>query len=486
MAQNCAMSLVLAAPQLLASAAANLQSVGSALREANTAATTAITTLAPAGADEVSAALATLFAQYGQQYQVLAGQAAAFHDQFTQNLIAGVHKYASAETTNAASVLNLINAPVEDLTGRPLVGNGANGYTNSAGIGTAGGAGGWLSGNGGSGGNSTYGGATGGAGGAAGLFGNGGAGGASGPGGIGGAGGRGGLLSGHAGADGANTALTANEVVLSEDQYGDPMVTITVGGGSSVSAIVDTGSTGLLIPSTDVNTAGLGKATGSGSVVYGDSDNYETVRYETYKTTVDFGNGIVTNATSVDVATSVTQTFDGRTSSVSVSTLTPILGIGPDDGYPISTPVTSALPGTLSQGVLIDEPAGLLQFGANPLTPVVTVSGSPAADLKIQINGGALETASGGFIDSGGLTGSIPSNLITGVATGDTVPTGTTITVYTSSGQELYSQTITSSSDAPYVESSSDPFNTGNYLFSIDPVYISDSPTGVGETILDG
>jgi len=28
-------------------------------------------------------------------------------------------------------------------------------------------------------------------------------------------------------------------------------------------------------------------------------------------------------------------------------------------------------------------------------------------------------------------------------------------------------------------------FNTGNYLFSIDPVYISNSPSGEGMTIID-
>ena len=268
------------------------------------------------------------------------------------------------------------------------------------------------------------------------------------------------------------------------DQYGNPMVTISVGGGSNVAAIADTGSTGLLIPKTDVNTASLGTATGTGTVEYGDSDDSETVHYTTYQTTVNFGNGIVTNATSVDVATSATQTVDGRTSPISVSSITPILGIGPNDGNPSSTPVTAALPGTLSEGVLIDEPAGLLEFGANPLTPVSTISGSPQANLEIQINGGSLETATGAFIDSGGLTGAIPSHLISGVATGDTVPAGTTITVYTSSDQELYSETVTSS-DAPYVVSSSGVFNTGNYLFSIDPVYISDSPTGVGTTVID-
>ena len=512
------MSFLTTTPELLTSAVADLQNIGSALNEAHAAAAEATTGLAVAGADEVSSAVAALFARYGQQYQTLAGDVAAFHDQFAASLVVGANSYATAEATNlgqllsnaAATPLNLINTPVEDLTGRPLIGNGANGSPNAQGAGPAGGAGGWLYGNGGTGGTSTaagiaggaggaaglignggagsastYAGATGGAGGAAVLIGNGGAGGASGPGGVGGTGGRAGLLWGTAGAAGVNTALPSNETLLSVDQYGNPIISISVGGGSTVSAIVDTGSTGLLIPETDVKLSSLGTATGSGSVTYGSSSDYEVVQYQTYQTTVNLGNGIVTGTTTVDVATSAIQYYGGRIYNVSLSSITPILGIGPNDGYPSSTPVTAALSGNLSEGELIDEAAGVLEFGPNPLTPVVSVSGSPQATLEVQIDGGSVQTVSGAYIDSGGLTGAIPSTLISDVSVGDTVPVGTTITVYSSGGTELYSETVTSSATAPDVVSSSDVFNTGNYLFSIDPVYISNSPSGEGMTIID-
>ncbi|RER19835.1 PE family protein, partial [Mycobacterium tuberculosis] len=46
-------------------------------------------------------------------------------------------------------ILNAINEPTQALTGRPLIGNGANG---TPGTGADGGAGGWLFGNGGNGG----------------------------------------------------------------------------------------------------------------------------------------------------------------------------------------------------------------------------------------------------------------------------------------------------------------------------------------------
>ncbi|WP_414477463.1 PGRS repeat-containing protein, partial [Mycobacterium tuberculosis] len=80
-------------------------------------------------------------------------------------------------------VINMVNDPFQTLTGRPLIGNGANG---TPGTGADGGAGGWLFGNGGNGGQGTIGGVNGGAGGAGGaggiLFGTGGTGGSGGPG----------------------------------------------------------------------------------------------------------------------------------------------------------------------------------------------------------------------------------------------------------------------------------------------------------------
>ena len=155
-----------------------------------------------AAEDEVSAAIAAVFSAHGQGFAALGAQAAAFHEQFVQALTAGAGSYVSAEAANVAAfmanpaqtigqdLLGVINAPFLTLTGRPLIGNGANGAPHT---GQNGAPGGWLFGNGGAGGSGGAGG-TGGAGGAAGLFGVGGAGGAGGllgAGGVGGAGGSG-------------------------------------------------------------------------------------------------------------------------------------------------------------------------------------------------------------------------------------------------------------------------------------------------------
>ncbi|MEY8017670.1 PE family protein [Mycobacterium sp. HUMS_12744610] len=197
---------------------ANLDNISTNLVSGQAAAVGPTTGVAPMAADEVSAAIASVFGQQGQEFQALVAKAAAFHDQFTRNLATGLSQYVSAETANAAqmlqaagaraaaSILNPVNTWFLQETGRVLIGNGANGYTNSAGVGTQGGAGGWLYGSGGSGGTSTASGVAGGAGGSAGLIGNGGAGGTGGYGAAGGAGGAGGWLFGSGGSGGLGGA----------------------------------------------------------------------------------------------------------------------------------------------------------------------------------------------------------------------------------------------------------------------------------------
>ncbi len=91
------MSYVIAAPEMMTAAAADLTRIGSTLTEEHTAAVASTAGLIPAGADEVSAGIAQLFSRYTQGFQGLAGRAAVFHDQFAQHLAAGAHSYASTE-----------------------------------------------------------------------------------------------------------------------------------------------------------------------------------------------------------------------------------------------------------------------------------------------------------------------------------------------------------------------------------------------------
>ncbi|WP_252339539.1 PE family protein, partial [Mycobacterium tuberculosis] len=191
------MSYVLATPEMVAAAANNLAQIGSTLSAANAAALAPTTGVLAAGADEVSAAVASLFSGHAQAYQTLGTQAAAFHERFIQALSTAAGAYGSAEAANASPLqqaLNVINAPTQTLLGRPLIGNGTNG---APGTGQAGGPGGLLYGNGGNGGSGGVG-QAGGAGGSAGLIGIGGERGGGGAGAGCGGGGEGGGFAGTA------------------------------------------------------------------------------------------------------------------------------------------------------------------------------------------------------------------------------------------------------------------------------------------------
>ena len=101
------MSYVIAVPDVMAAAATDVAAVGSTLSAAHMAAAAPTVGLIPAAADEVSARIAHLFSGYAQGYQALAGQAAAFHQQFVQHLTASARSFATTETASAASLQQL-------------------------------------------------------------------------------------------------------------------------------------------------------------------------------------------------------------------------------------------------------------------------------------------------------------------------------------------------------------------------------------------
>uniref|UniRef100_UPI0023B849AA PE family protein n=1 Tax=Mycobacterium sp. UM_CSW TaxID=1370119 RepID=UPI0023B849AA len=207
------MSYVIAAPDVLAAAAAKVASIGSSVSAANSAAAASTTGVVAAAGDEVSAAVASVFSDVAKQFQALSAQAATFQSQFVQALTGSGGAYAAAEATNAASispysifapiwnavadasgatppprtdilgtVMYELNQTSQQLVGAPLFFDGADGTQASP----NGQNGGLLLGNGGKGWDSTISGVAGGNGGQAGIFGNGGAGGLGGAGAAGG------------------------------------------------------------------------------------------------------------------------------------------------------------------------------------------------------------------------------------------------------------------------------------------------------------
>jgi hypothetical protein len=95
------MSYVIAAPEMMTSAATDLATIGSDLSAAHTAAAAQTTGMLAAAEDEVSTAVAALFSSHGTAFQALSAQAAAFHSRFVQALNAGAGAYASTEAANA-------------------------------------------------------------------------------------------------------------------------------------------------------------------------------------------------------------------------------------------------------------------------------------------------------------------------------------------------------------------------------------------------
>jgi hypothetical protein len=109
------MAYVIAAPEMMAAAATDVATIGSNVSAAHMAAAAPTVAVIPAAADEVSAAVAQLFSQHAQGYQALAGQAAAFHDQFVQHLTTSAGSYVATEAANA-SLLQPLDAIVGSFT----------------------------------------------------------------------------------------------------------------------------------------------------------------------------------------------------------------------------------------------------------------------------------------------------------------------------------------------------------------------------------
>lgn len=103
------MSAVIALPELMAQAATDLATIGDTLNAAHLTAAVPTVTVLPAAADEVSIGIAHLFSGYGQEYQKLAGEAAASYEQFAQHLTASAGAYAGTEDVIAALLQDWAN-----------------------------------------------------------------------------------------------------------------------------------------------------------------------------------------------------------------------------------------------------------------------------------------------------------------------------------------------------------------------------------------
>lgn len=105
-------------PDAVQSAAQNLTNIHSTLEDASSSVAAPTTGVAAAAEDEVSAGVAALFNSFGEEYQVLSGQAQAFHAQFVAQLSAGAGAYLSTEIANAQqSLAEAVGSPAQGLLG---------------------------------------------------------------------------------------------------------------------------------------------------------------------------------------------------------------------------------------------------------------------------------------------------------------------------------------------------------------------------------
>ena len=104
------MSYVIAVPEMMTAAAADLGNIGSTLIEEHAAAAAQTIALVPAAADEVSVGIAHLFSWHAEDFHGLASRAAAFQQQFVQNSENKRASYASVEDAIASFLQGLITS----------------------------------------------------------------------------------------------------------------------------------------------------------------------------------------------------------------------------------------------------------------------------------------------------------------------------------------------------------------------------------------
>ncbi len=355
------MSFLVVAPEWVESATADLANIRSALDTAHLAAAAPTTGIAAAGADEVSAAVAALFGGFGQEFQALSAQASRFHAQFVQALSTAGGSYLAAEAANASplqtieqSLLGAISTPAA-AAGSPLqsIEQFVIGVINEPTM---------I------------------------LF------------------GRQLISTGTVSLGGTITgtgSAATGKTPISMYAGTEARVNASVGSGTPVRLLVDTGSTGLVIPYQNVGglfgVLQLGLPLNIGLGGYSGGIDY---LYATYNAPVNFGGGLVTSSTPVNVEFFAFPTSIGSAinngftfqSYFATDGVTGVLGVGPNAGGPGPSIPTQALASPFNKGLLINETGAspYLQFSGTPAAtevgnPIATLTGAPITNLNVTV-----------------------------------------------------------------------------------------------------
>jgi hypothetical protein len=281
----------------------------------------------------------------------------------------------------------------------------------------------------------------------------------------------------------AATTISGTDIPLTVQEGTEPTVDVSVDGSAPAETLVDTGSSGLLVPINDLSLTqlfDLGFPTGINSVSFSGGVDVFYLEYD--DATVGYGDGAVTTTnTPVDVAFFSFPTSFSEGSPLDFQQFLSdndspggILGIGASGE---SGPGTGPFEAAGVTGVTVDitsPTAGELVVGSNAGTPIETLNGgaTPDNDLTETVKtstGTLVGTATvSDDVDSGGVFGTIPSSIdSSALADGDVV-------TVSDDGTTLYSYTVEDNGldDAPTVVSGTS-IDSGFAPFSTEPIFIS-------------
>jgi PE-PGRS family protein with aspartyl peptidase-like domain len=250
-------------------------------------------------------------------------------------------------------------------------------------------------------------------------------------------------------ASGASYTLPITMQIVTE-----PTIQAAIGAGDPSTLLVDTGSSGLVVPWQELGSNDfaaleelfkLGMPDNYGFSGYSGGVEYLYLTYNDVP--VDYGTDgadALSTTSPVDVevlswSTNPANIFENFQTFLSSNHVDGILGIGPDTAGPTASPFENY------GGVLVDlvgADKSLVVGGDNPLTGGTLLTGSPTVDgltEKVFSSTGTLigSTTVSNDLDSGGVYGTIPSSIV-----GQGLTAGDKVAVYTSSGQELYEYVI--------------------------------------------
>jgi hypothetical protein len=288
------------------------------------------------------------------------------------------------------------------------------------------------------------------------------------------------------------------DLPISVKEGTEPTVQATIDGTTNT-LLVDTGSSGLVIPWEDLGSnpfTALEKLFELGSPIHSGFSGYSggvEYYYLTYDTPVDYatagGGTLDTGNTPVDVEIfSYPTSFSSPLNFeqfVADNDSTGILGIG--DG--VGPNAMSPLQADGYEGVTVDvtpntDTGSLIVSPTNPGTAISpasvfddSTSGAPITTVYETVTTGGTTTGATvtDDVDSGGVYGTIPSSL---VGSSGSLPDNSVVTVYSSQGgTELYQYTVTGSvADKDYTGPgavSGTKIDSGYLPFNQDPIYIN-------------